>query len=235
MLHCSGGKFTPLENSRYLWECSILIESCFLRSEIHQKCVVENNWILVIHFLKDRKLSVLCHDHTWITNICNSEDTKYENKSSLVHLLVNSNNKTARLESPTELSPLQISFQGFSGVLSGCWPLNNHMVDCVNGGAMENAEALGSLLERERMRQHYLVHALQNPQNVFESRAVRERLKPGQATGQGKLPHVDMSLHDGGVLWVPPIHCNSTKHNIQALKVSATQDCDENDSLQLTK
>lgn len=55
------------------------------------------------------------------------------------------------------------------------------MVGCVNGGVMENAPALGSLFERGRIGQHYLIHALQNSQNIFEYGAVRERLNPGEA------------------------------------------------------
>lgn len=80
---------------------------------------------------------------------------------------------------------------------------------------MENTRVLKSLFDRERMRRYYLVHALQNSQNIFDCRAVRERLEhgPSQPSIQGQLPHLDMSLHDGGVLRVPPIPCNNRKRS----------------------
>lgn len=93
--------------------------------------------------------------------------------------------------------------------------------------------------ERARTRRRYLVHALQNSQDVFDCRVVRvelngleevvAQLKAKQLCRQAGLPHVHVSLHDGGVQRVPPTHCDSGKHNRLSKAGSG-----ENHSLQFT-
>lgn len=182
--------------------------------------------------LKKRKHQWLAAT-TCIKNTCKVECIKQLDKSFSVHVLLLNSKKLAPVQWSTAVSPSQISFQGFSGVLSfGCWPLNNRIADCVNWGGCDGEHT--SLFDRERIRQYYLVHALQNSQNIFDCRAVRE----SRPSIHDHLPHLEMSLHDGGVLRVPPIPCNNRKCSTQVLvKLSAKQvwkESDENNSLQLT-
>lgn len=117
-----------------------------------------------------------------------------------LHFLLNAE-AAARFEWLLGLSPMQIFFRGFSDVLQcSCWPLNNHILACVN-----EVDIVFHIHRKNTWC--YLVHVLQDSQNIFDCRAVREQLN-GQHHRQGLLPHFDISTHNGGVLRVPPIPWN---------------------------